>query len=771
MKSQIALLAVTFPPLLGVGAFVIPGKGRLPASVPISPIKTIFTIFTASKPQLAPLQAKVDLFNRASLPSETGNNHSGGEASPSERVPEKEKLPGDFREALRNALWDLDDKIHEFLPYDEASAEVDPMYFVHAIQDRLNQIASSRKMASKTPAKSSPAATHSSTSAVDRDVSLTSTTAVTSLQCSAQDVLSKTQAAATATQAPVVEALQEGIKQVPPPPPATPSAVLSSPYEAEKASSASSSPSPGITPGEGGSTTLMYREDTAAVKTRSKRWVEERVRLDRARPGGAPKPALESPPRTSAPVAPSSRDVGAGNAGKRASQPRWRRDGDREEALRRREKVQIARQQRQQELQALAVAEASKPKKEAPASASVQGPFAAEDPPLKVSKPAMEATVAAEMAQVLSQPRNVKRMTTRADRSRGVLVVDGVEDLTMPAATTTVQEAMRQAASQRPKALIDTAEELRIGPLETTVSPRMVTPPSPTLTGAAEEDLNFMPPADRSSVEHILLDSKTAAVEEWHRTRSLEQEMSLEDKVLAVESRLMDEIRAGPSEAILNYVTVLERIGEHQALPGKTSVSEGPQRWDLAYSSLPVSPFLSLPRFLARFLVNVAVKMEGGGKTVVFQAVFKFLEWFPRLRRTQTATVSVLTPRKSVEVMNGRPRFRLGRLFTITQPRLRLPFIRNAKKATDSLAPPELTDTCTYMGAHLKICRWTRSPGVSAEPLLAVFFRGHSPAKNQEWGVEEEGEVRLTCGDTAGPSSSSGGTFGRPGQMPKPGMA
>jgi len=430
------------------------------------------------------------------------------------------------------------------------------------------------------------------------------------------------------------------------------------------------------------------------------------------------------------------------------------------------------------------------------AAASVDAPPAAtapakrkveKEPVLQIKTPAMPIEAAAKVIEdlSLSAPKTIKRMTTGADRARGVLVVDDdILFVSSPTGATTVQEAMKQAQAKAKitthptstKAGITTAEDLLVvssPPFPSTV-PASIPPSLPP----ADDDLNPMPPVDRKSVEHILRDSKMAAVEEWHRTRSAEKDMSLEDKVLLVESRLVDEIRAGPSEAIMNYISILEKIGEHQAAPDTAdgaAVSAG--SWDLTYSSAPVSPFFSLPRLLARFLVGMSAKVEMGGKSVVYRAIFKFFDWFPRLRRTQKAVVRVSmdSPRKTVEVMSGRPRFTLGKLFSFVAPTL--PSFGGGKKGSVPVEEPKLTNMCTYLGAHLKICRLTRTPGVSAEPLLAVFLRGKVAGKaggrakvGGEMMAEEEEELLMFGqGGVVGGNRNSGKLFGRYGKTPKGG--
>eukprot|EP00624_Nannochloropsis_granulata_P002586 evm.model.NODE_23006_length_12904_cov_26.635927.6 len=391
-------------------------------------------------------------------------------------------------------------------------------------------------------------------------------------------------------------------------------------------------------------------------------------------------------------------------------------------------------------------------------------------------------------------------MTTGADRTRGVMVVDDdILSVSSPTGSTTVQEAMKQAKAKSSstttttKAVITTSADLLVPPpsVPSTTEPTSVPasiPSSPSLLGAADENLNPMPPVDRTSVENILRDSRMAAVEEWHRTRSVEKEMSLEDKVLLVETRLVDEIRGGPSEAVMNYINVLEKIGEHQASPDTAvGAAVGAGNWDLAYSSAPVAPFFSLPRLLARFLVGVSAKVESGGKNVVYRAIFKFFDWFPRLRRTQKAVVSVSvdSPRKTVEVMSGRPRFTLGKLFSFVLPKLpsfgKKKTVGAAAAAAAAAVPdekPRLTNTCTYLGAHLKICRLVRTPGVSADPLLAVFLRGKAGGKGRVGGgmTEDEGEELLVAGrggvgEANRESGNASGRWAKTTKAGKPSMA
>ena len=191
---------------------------------------------------------------------------------------------------------------------------------------------------------------------------------------------------------------------------------------------------------------------------------------------------------------------------------------------------------------------------------------------------------------------------------------------------------------------------------------------------------------------------------------------TIDEKVGLLERRLVDEIRAGPGAGIIGCVEVLEKIGEAQ-LPAAaaTDMAAAGGRWDLAYSSGPVAPLLALPRWLARFLVGLSATVEATAAapspndnnkvSVVYRAVFKFLDWLPRLRRTQRATVEASSPRQHVEVLAAPPRFTIGRgRFSFALPRFLAPLGTAAAAGRAGMAP-RLTSSCTYLGSQLKICR------------------------------------------------------------------
>jgi len=799
----------------------------------------------------------------------------------------------ELRVAVRDAIWEMDDRIHGMLPYDEANAEADPMYFLNALQHTLEGFGSDTK--ATTDANGRVMSSSSSSSSTENEITAMINKEIAMISSSTHDVCSKAQSSAAAMQASLIAAVEEGVKQANSASATLSAATADAPQQLKESAAAVFTPvttmasssvaerpaaavkkeaaparaaavAPAAKAVSTKTTATRFREESptprpAVKKSHSQRWVDERLPRSstaaattaRRAPAAAavvrpptiptpPTPTSPTPVKTTTVATPAitsttSSKVGAAAATAGGIPPRKRRDEEREEEQRRRKKAEAARaqaqlqlQQQKQEIHPPAIktlppnvpaapaapaavaapvkAEEKKvvvpPTPAAPAAkpvvvaaaASVDAPPAAtapakrkveKEPVLQIKTPAMPIEAAAKVIEdlSLSAPKTIKRMTTGADRARGVLVVDDdILFVSSPTGATTVQEAMKQAQAKAKitthptstKAGITTAEDLLVvssPPFPSTV-PASIPPSLPP----ADDDLNPMPPVDRKSVEHILRDSKMAAVEEWHRTRSAEKDMSLEDKVLLVESRLVDEIRAGPSEAIMNYISILEKIGEHQAAPDTAdgaAVSAG--SWDLTYSSAPVSPFFSLPRLLARFLVGMSAKVEMGGKSVVYRAIFKFFDWFPRLRRTQKAVVRVSmdSPRKTVEVMSGRPRFTLGKLFSFVAPTL--PSFGGGKKGSVPVEEPKLTNMCTYLGAHLKICRLTRTPGVSAEPLLAVFLRGKVAGKaggrakvGGEMMAEEEEELLMFGqGGVVGGNRNSGKLFGRYGKTPKGG--
>lgn len=168
-----------------------------------------------------------------------------------------------------------------------------------------------------------------------------------------------------------------------------------------------------------------------------------------------------------------------------------------------------------------------------------------------------------------------------------------------------------------------------------------------------------------------------------------------------MEKRLVNEIQSGSTSDVMEYVSVLEKIGEQQKTA--LTVQASPTgRWSLAYSSIPRFEYLSIPKWLGRFLVSFSAKVDMDGKSIIYRIVFRFLKWVPQLRRLQQGSVQTMSPssRKSVEIL-GQPRFSLGRLFSWALPR---------RADRD---PIRLTNNCTYLGSKLKICRITR-PTVSS---------------------------------------------------------
>lgn len=760
MKSNLALVAAALP---AAGAFVLPTTGWLSGSSSSSSSTTTTTT------RLAPLQVKSDFNWFERVTSGAGEGDKGDAPLPSaNRYVKAAAGNTDFRVALRDALWEVDDRIHGMLPYDEAAAEADPMYFLNGLKDRLTELSK----------KEAPVSS--------KDMAL--------MTSSVQDMLAKTQFGASAVQDQLRAVVEEGMKTVnsagasagvafaeqassvltsssPPSPPRAPkpedkkAAAAMSPPASTLASAAMATPppvkktvvkptdvaaaAPAVVQAAAAAvvepnkkveeasppTTLQYRNEPRVARTRSKRWVEERWTRSAARQ------------QAKAPPAPVVKPVTGGGGGGGGKPPRRRRDAERAEEQLRKKKAQEIRLQRQKQqviasmpatvvppvmpkvVEAKVVQEEKKklafePVAKAEAAPPKPQAIIEVEPKLQVPPPVAEKVEALAAASAT----NIKRMTTGADRARELAKETMM--VSAPSATTTVQEAMKQAAA---KAAPAAASPKVPEPLAASM-----TPPSPTLKGAADADVNPMPPLDRKSVENILRDSKMAAVEEWHRTRSVEKEMSLEEKVALVESRLVEEIQAGPSEAITNYVKVLEKIGEHQAAPGTLGAPSATGRWDLAYSSTTIAPFFFLPRFLARFLVSISAKVEG--KVVVYRTIFKLFEWFPRLRRTQKATLNAITPRKTVEVLSGRPRYALGRLVSFVQPRLPS-FRRKGTPAPKEPEAPKLVNTCTYLGSQLKICRLS-TPSVEAEPLVTVFVRGKGAAAADE-------EEMLVLGDAA----------------------
>ncbi|KAM3574478.1 hypothetical protein VYU27_003584 [Nannochloropsis oceanica] len=883
MKTRLALFAATSWHAAGVVAFVLPGS-RLPKSCSTTTSPAIIST-TTSTTRLAPIHVKADWFDRIPNAPEGADEGSMDDGMTSVQYHNRRKkdnelaVAGDeLRAAVRDAIWELDDRIHEMLPYDEKDADADPMYFLNALEHTLEGFGShSKAMTDENgrvvqPGGSSSGSSSSSRRNDENNITAMINKEIAMISSSTKDIFSKAQSSAEAMQASLTEALGEGVKLAnaasdslstatddtrqqnqenvasafTPGSTMASSSVVERPAAAaapaapaaakEKSAPVVASPSPAVPdvvaaspsvpvvePASESVTTGFCEEETPrrrpqVTKGRSQRWVDERnprsssaATATTRRPQQQLKRVEAAPPMVPAPVKLTPLTTGTAS---KATTPSWatkmggapggipprkRRDQEREEEQRRRKKAEAALAQAQQRLQlhkqkmpppssspvsaAASVDKAVIAASPAPPAAAASVDKEVNGPALKVKIPSMPAEEAAKVIEELSSPsapKTIKRMTTGADRARGVIVVDDdVLSVSSPTSATTVQQAMKQAKAKSrittTKAVITTAADLLVPPpsapstTEPTSAAASTTISSPpSLLGAADANLNPMPPVDRTSVENILRDSRMAAVEEWHRTRSVEKEMSLEDKVLLVETRLVDEILAGPSEAIMNYINVLEKIGEHQATPDTTvgaAVAAG--NWDLAYSSAPVAPFFSLPRMLARFLVGVSAKVESGGKNVVYRSIFKFFDWFPRLRRTQKAVVSMSadSPRKTVEVMSGRPRFTLGKLFSFVAPKLPSFGKKKAAPATLPGEEPRLMNTCTYLGAHLKICRLMRTPGVSADPLLAVFLRGKAEGNGRVGGemTEDEGEELLVTGrgGVGGAKSGSGKIFGR----------
>lgn len=362
------------------------------------------------------------------------------------------------------------------------------------------------------------------------------------------------------------------------------------------------------------------------------------------------------------------------------------------------------------EASAAALAKAEQERAVAAARAEQQRALAA------VQKKQEEIAAAAEEAKRLQEEAVA---AARLEQERAIAAVKRKQEEVLQQS---VQKIVAEAATEPPKTpqkdVMETTLEAIQSSFEQVTYPAVI----------SEDELNSHP--DRRSVDTILRDSKAAAVEEWHRSKTVEKEVTLEEKVQLMENRLVDEIRAGPSTGLLNYVDLLEKIGEQQRTTTTTTTSSSsttaaaetksqalepkPQggRWDLAYSSRPISPFFALPQWLTRFLVGLSATVEFDGKAVVYRAIFKFFDWFPKLRRTQRVTVQAVSPHKSVEKFATRPRFTLGRWFSFLTPK----FLWS--KSHSSQDPPKVVNTCTYLGSKLKICRIAQSPAVGGMYVL-----------------------------------------------------
>lgn len=434
------------------------------------------------------------------------------------------------------------------------------------------------------------------------------------------------------------------------------------------------------------------REDPQVVRARSQRWAEDVVkRAKRQEAETVAKKAASSSSLSSVAASPAVAAAALEKARKRRQEEKAAEQARRAKAAAAREKLRAERA--------------------AALKAIEQRLVVGKEEPVLAVKPAMPAAQAA--AAVESMAAKAKEATAAAASAAAAMVVD-VKGQAQPTVG-----ALMAAAQKEMDAAVTKAEAVVTAASKAVIFEKV----------EAEDEAQ----PDRSSVETMLRDSKAAAVEEWHRARTATTEAgdgikgkpasALDEKAAQLEARLVEEIRAGPGEGIMGCVDLLEKVGETQlATPAQAAAETG--RWDLAYSSGPVASLLALPRWLARFLVGLSATVDtsnNGKVAVVYRAVFKFLDWLPRLRRTQRAAVQPgASPRQQAEVLSGRPRFTLGKRLSFTLPRF-LAKLGTAADVVEAGEAPRLTSSCTYLGSQLKICRVARP--ASGAGALRVGWR------------------------------------------------
>eukprot|EP00624_Nannochloropsis_granulata_P002582 evm.model.NODE_23006_length_12904_cov_26.635927.2 len=218
MKTRLALFLATSLHAAGVVAFVLPGS-RLPKSCSTTTSPAI-TSTTTTTSRLPPLHVKADWFDRIPNAPKVADEGSMDDGMTSARRHAKVKKDNDLaiagdelRAAVRDAIWELDDRIHEMLPYDETDADADPMYFLNALEHTLEGFGSDSK--ATTDANGRVIKPGSSTSSKNDESSILAmiNKETAMISSSTKDVLSKAQSSGAAMQASLKAALDEGIKQ------------------------------------------------------------------------------------------------------------------------------------------------------------------------------------------------------------------------------------------------------------------------------------------------------------------------------------------------------------------------------------------------------------------------------------------------------------------------------------------------------------------------------------------------------------------------------
>lgn len=128
-------------------------------------------------------------------------------------------------------------------------------------------------------------------------------------------------------------------------------------------------------------------------------------------------------------------------------------------------------------------------------------------------------------------------------------------------------------------------------------------------------------------------------------------------------------------------------------------------RWELVYTSDPKSKLYAVPKLLSPFVSGFRQEVNVERKAVIYSTMFRILSWLPSIRREQRATVIPTGNRKSAQTLE-RASYIIGNAFRFGGRKIKstIPFLSNVKSKPEA-DNTRLTEKCTYLGRHVKICQ------------------------------------------------------------------
>lgn len=130
--------------------------------------------------------------------------------------------------------------------------------------------------------------------------------------------------------------------------------------------------------------------------------------------------------------------------------------------------------------------------------------------------------------------------------------------------------------------------------------------------------------------------------------------------------------------------------------------------WELVYSTTPRHSYLSLPKWLSKYMTSFDCDVQMDAKSIMYRVVFRIVNWLPAITCRQFGTLDSVNGRKTLETLN-RPTFTMGKLNLSKLFPFRMLF-NNKKKNQQKTDEQRISNDCTFLGDNLRICRITPVP-------------------------------------------------------------